>query len=142
MIARSRTVAFMAALLSLPLAARADDAANQALARQFYAEFNARDFDGMAAIVADDLANHTGEADGGDALVSLMRQLAAGMSDVRLTVELITIDGDYVTVVANVRGTGGGMMPADQHIVTYAMIDVWRIESGQLAELWRATTAR
>lgn len=126
------------ALALAPVAASADDAANEALARSFYAAFNARNYDRIADIVAADLVGHTGEADGSEALIAEMQSMVAEMSDVRITVDLIAVAGDTVTVVANVRGTGGGMMPADQHIVSYTLIDVWLVGEDRLAELWRA----
>ena len=121
-------------------AARADDAANEALARQYYSAVNSRAFASFADFVAEDFVNHAEEAVGISALVTRAEALVAEMSDMRMAIELILPSGDYVTVVGTVRGTAGGAMPADQRVVEFRIVDVWLIRDGKLAELWRADT--
>ena len=43
--------------LLLPMSAIADDAANEALARRFYAEFNARSFNAFSEFIATDVVD-------------------------------------------------------------------------------------
>ena len=126
------------ALVTIPIGASADDAANEALARRFYVSVNDRAFDRFEEFVAADFVDHTGNEEGGAIeLRRRMEALANEMSDVRLSIELILPSGDYVTVVATARGTSGGAMPADQRLVVVKTVDVWLIRDGMLSELWR-----
>ena len=118
----------------------ADDAANEALARQYYAAVNSRAFASFADFVAAEFINHSDETVGIDALAALAEGLIDEMSDLQMSIELILPSGDYVTVVGAVRGTAGGAMPADQRVVEFRIVDVWLIRDDKLAELWRADT--
>jgi predicted ester cyclase len=141
MIGRSLAAALAVALaVTVSSAARADDAANEALARQYYAAVNSRAFASFADFVASEFVNHADEAVGIDALAAQAEALVAEMSDMRMSIELILPSGDYVTVVGTARGTAGGAMPADQRVVEFRIVDVWLIRDGKLAELWRADT--
>lgn len=131
-------IALAASIAVAPGAALSTDAGGEALARQFYAAFNARDLSALEGIVAPDLIDHTGDADGLDGMRDELEGLVDEMLDARITIELSVVSGDYVTVVSNIRGTTGGMMPADQRILNYPLIDVWLIRDGMLAEVWRA----
>lgn len=129
------------ALAAVSTAAIADEAENRALARDFYAAFNARNFDALEGFVAATVISHTEASPSGGlpALRDEMIELVAAMPDVRLTVEIVLASGDYVTVISNLRGTEGGAMPAHQQIIDYTLVDVWLVSEGMLAELWRAT---
>ena len=125
-------------VLVTPIVVSADDAANEAIARRYYAEFNARDFEALSEFVSVDFVDHTGNGDGVGALQRRMEALVAEVPDARISIQLILVSGDHVTVIANIAGTSGGMMPADQRPVDYAAIDVWLIRDGMLSEIWRS----
>jgi ketosteroid isomerase-like protein len=125
--------------LLLPMSAIADDAANEALARRFYAEFNARSFNAFSEFIATDVVDRMaapGAGNGAGAVRQRMEALVAEVPDARISIQLILVSGDYVTVVTNVAGTSGGRMPADQRPVSYRAIDIWLIRDGLLAEIW------
>lgn len=127
--------------LLFPISAVADDTENEALARRFYAEFNARSFDSFSEFVAADAVDRMAAPGAGTGLTAIRQQmeaLVAEVPDARMSILLIFVSGDYITVVTNVSGTSGGMMPADQRPVSYRAIDIWLVRDGLLAELWHA----
>ena len=135
-------VAALAALALTTLPVLADDAANEALARRFYTEFNARNFDALPEFIAADIVDHTappGGPTGIDMLTKELKDFAAGFSDMQITNELVLVSGDYVTVISTAKGTNDGMMmkmPATSKPVDFQAIDVWLVRDGKLAEVW------
>ncbi len=140
----TRTLARLAVVLALtavPAAAAADDAASAALARRFYVAFNDRDFEAFNQFIAADFVDHSARPDGGPGVAIVwaeMEALVAEIPNVRLTIELLLVSGDYVTVVLSARGMTGGAMPADQRLINFQTIDVWLIRDGMLAEIWHS----
>lgn len=122
--------------------ALADDAANEALARRFYTEFNARNFDAFAEFIAADIVDHTGGPDmaaGVEALKKELQGFAAAFSDMKIENDLVLVSGDYVTVISTAKGTNDGAMmemPATSKPVDFKAIDVWLVRDGKLAEVW------
>lgn len=134
-------LALIAALAVIPGIASADDAANAALTRQFYGAFNDRDFDAFEEVMATDFVDRSAGptiATGVGIVRARMEDLAAEIPDIRMTITLLLVSGDYVTVVTNARGVMGGAMPADQRLVSFQAIDIWLIRDGVLAELWHS----
>lgn len=135
-------VAALAALALTTMPVLADDAANEALARRFYAEFNARNFDAFPEFIAADIVDHTaapGAPSGIDILMKDLRDFATGFSDIQVTNDLVLVSGDHVTVISTAKGTNDGMMmemPATNKPVDIHAIDVWLVRDGKLAEVW------
>ena len=135
-------VAALAALALTSIPVLADDAANEALARRFYTEFNARNFDAFPEFIAADIVDHTaapGEAGGIGMLTKALQDFAAAFSDMQITNELVLVSGDHVTVISTAKGTNDGMlmkMPATNQPVDFHAIDVWLVREGKLAEVW------
>jgi predicted ester cyclase len=128
------------ALASWPVVA--DDAANEALARRFYTEFNARNLDAFDEFIAADVVDHTaapGMATGLAAMKEEMQGFIAAFSDIKVENDLVLVSGDYVTVISTAKGTNDGMMmdmPATNKPVDFKGIDVWLVRDGKLAEIW------
>jgi len=135
-------VAALAALALTTLPVLADDAANEALARRFYTEFNARNFDALPEFIAADIVDHTappGGPTGIDMLTKELKDFAASFSDMQITNELVLVSGDHVTVISRAKGTNDGKMmeaPATNKPVDFQAIDVWLVRDGKLAEVW------
>lgn len=95
--------------------------------------FNTREFDRAADLYHPSFIGHpfgTGAEDGREA----WRLLVAKFPGIRLVADEILVDGDKVTVRSSVEGTeilafGGQPM----------LIEMFRIEHGQLAEWWGST---
>jgi predicted ester cyclase len=136
------TVAALAVLVLPTLPVLADDAANEALARRFYTEFNARNFDALPEFIAADIVDHTappGGPTGIDMLTKELKDFAASFSDLQITNELVLVSGDHVTVISTAKGTNDGKMmdmPATNKPVDFHAIDVWLVRDGKLAEVW------
>lgn len=120
----------------------ADDAANEALARRFYTEFNARNFDAFPEFIAADVVDHTAAPDmaaGVDGMKKELQGFAQAFSDMKIVNDLVLVSGDHVTVVSTATGTNDGMMmdmPATNKPVSFKAIDVWLVRDGKLAEVW------
>ena len=91
------TLIAAAALALATLPVFADDAANEALARRFYTEFNARNFDSFPEFIAADVVDRSAAADaksGLEMMVGEMKGFAAGFSDMQITNEKVLVSGD------------------------------------------------
>ena len=136
------TLIAAAALAFAALPVFGDDAANEALAKRFYTEFNARNFDSFPEFIAADVVDHSGAPDakpGLEMMVGEMKGFAVAFSDMQITNEKVLVSGDYVTVISTARGTNNGEMmgkPATNKPVEFQAIDVWLVKDGKLAEVW------
>lgn len=128
------------AVAALPVFA--DDAANEALAKRFYTEVNARNFDSFPEFIAADVVDHSadpGSKQGIEMMVGAMKGFTASFSDMQITNEKVLVSGDYVTVISTARGTNDAEMmgkPATNKPVEFQAIDVWLVKDGKLAEVW------
>ncbi len=136
------TLIAAAALVLAALPVFADDAANEALAKRFYTEFNAHNFDSFPEFIAADVVDHSaapGSKPGLEMMVEEMKGFATAFSDMQITNEKVLVSGDYVTVISTARGTNDGEMmgkPATNKPVEFQAIDVWLVKDGKLAEVW------
>jgi predicted SnoaL-like aldol condensation-catalyzing enzyme len=108
--------------------ARAD--ANAALVRRMMECFNSRQFDRAAELFTPDFFSHPLGATGFEAGKNAWRLLVARFPDMRIVVEDVLVDGDKVAV----RSTIEGMAPSGT--ARPMMIEIFRIDSGRLAENW------
>jgi steroid delta-isomerase-like uncharacterized protein len=132
----------IAAIFVAPFAARADEAANEALARRFYVEFNAGNIDAFDQFMAPDFIDHSaapGAANGLAAVKAELRGFATAFPDMKIENVKVLAKGDYVTVVSTSKGTNTGPlmgMPASGKPAEIGSIDVWLVKDGRLAEAW------
>jgi predicted ester cyclase len=135
---------FVALFVAGPLAeaALADEAANEALARRFYAAVNARNLDSLVEFVAANFIDHDIPSDALNGLAGLKlgtKMFMDSSSDLRIANDLVIAKGDYVTVLDTVTGTNDGPLaniPATHKPFTFHAIDVWLVRDGKLAEQW------
>jgi steroid delta-isomerase-like uncharacterized protein len=132
-------------LLAGPLAAAAiaDEAANEALARRFYTEFNAGNVSAFDDFIAADFIDHTPTVpDAPQGLEGVKHEIQgylAAFPDARIVNDRVIAKDDYVTVISTLTGTNTGMllgMAATGKPVKINAIDVWLVRDGKLAEVW------
>ena len=118
--------------------------ANKDLVHRFTAATNAADWDALAEVVAEDFARHSAATPGQpvasrDAFMQLQESFLVSFPDQHVTVERLIAEGDYVAARAVYTGTQTGPMgefPATGRRVEAPFMAMFRIEAGQIAELW------
>jgi steroid delta-isomerase-like uncharacterized protein len=122
------------------------DSDNISIARRFYEDWNNRDFDHLATLVATDgeivLVGSGTSFHGADGARQFALMWATGFPDGEVTIERAAASGDQVTVEQMGRGTHtgplqspGGDIPATGKSVTLQLCDVFRIESGKIKSM-------
>lgn len=115
---------------------------NKAVARRVFDEiFNQKRLQAAAEIYAPDFINH-----GLRRQVSLAEDQAAARGeveafpDLKMTVEAMVAEGDYVTVLWTFRGThtawGYGSLPPTGTRVEMRGITIWRVIDGRIHDEW------
>jgi steroid delta-isomerase-like uncharacterized protein len=117
---------------------------NKALVREFVTIGNARQFDRLPEVVADNFTRHSQATPGlvitnRDAFRAFMEQDALAFPDSQVTLHQVVAEGDRVAVWATYSGTQqgpmGGFPPSGKRMaVDFGAI--FRIENGLIAELW------
>ena len=119
---------------------------NATIARTLYDDWNKRDFDHLASLVADDgeivLVGSGTSFRGPEGSRQFSRMWADGFPDGRATIDKVIAAGDDVVVQFTGRGTHtgtlagpGGDIPATGRSVTLQLCDVHRIEGGKIISL-------
>lgn len=119
---------------------------NVKIAREFYDNWNKRDFERSAALMADDaeiLMVGTGERyHGPDGAVEFSRMWADGFPDGRVEIKETIAEGDRVVVVFRGRGThtgplrsSAGEIPATGKEITLDLCDLYEIRGGKVRSL-------
>jgi len=119
-------------------------AANKALVREFVDIGNARQFDRLAEVIADDFVRHSQATPGlvitnRDAFRAFMEQDILTFPDSQVSIQQSVAEGDRVAVWATYSGTQLGPMggfPATGKRMAIEFGAVFRIEHGRIAELW------
>ncbi len=118
-------------------------AANDALVRRFYAAVNAHDVTAFDQLLAPDIVDHNpstaDQPPGREGVKAAITQLLAGFPDFTVTNEDVIASADPVVVRSTARGTRTGTfvgIPPTGTPVAFAAIDIWRVENGQLVEVW------
>lgn len=107
--------------------------ANKDLVREFTDAANAADWDGLAEIVAEDFTRHSAATAGPpvhsrDEFIELQKIFLGSFPDQHVRLEQLIAEGDLVAALATYSGTQTGPMGA--------FPAMFRMESGQIAELW------
>ncbi len=106
----------------------------RALVLQMQECFNTRQFDQAAGLFTPDFLNHPLGATGFQAGKEAWRQAVAQFPAMRVVADDILIDGDRVAVRSSIEGTS-----APDSDVRPALIEIFRIDNGRLAETWGIT---
>jgi steroid delta-isomerase-like uncharacterized protein len=116
---------------------------NADIARKVFECWNERDFDGGAALMADDgeivLVGSDTHFRGADGSREYSRMWADGFPDGRVQIEEVIASGDRVVVEYTGRGTHagdlrspGGTIPATGRSVTHHACDVYEMQNGRI----------
>ena len=118
------------------------EAANEALARRFYEELNARNLDAFDEFMAADIIDHNPPPRQGPGLAGIKATMAmyiSAFSDAKAEIELVIAKGDYVTIYYTGSGTHDGVFMGNADTGKHAsipIIDIWRVKDGKLDETW------
>ncbi|MEX1258952.1 MAG: ester cyclase [Gemmatimonadota bacterium] len=115
---------------------------NKSLVRRTYDAINRKDFDALAAVIADDVIEHDefpGLEPSKAGVLQFFRNLQAAFSGVTMTVEDLIAEGDKVFARVTLSGTHQGEflgIPATGRSISVPMADFFRIRDGQMVEHW------
>jgi predicted ester cyclase len=126
-----------------PSPAGKSEAIGAALLERYAAAVNAHDTSSFPELFTASYIQHSGRSPSGlAAQIENFRGLFATFPDVRLKVEDRIIAGDKIvarnTYAATDTQSVGGAAPTGKPF-TFRTIDIWRVESGKLAEHWDLT---
>jgi steroid delta-isomerase-like uncharacterized protein len=118
--------------------------ANKELVRQFTEVANAADWDALADIVADDFKRHSAATEGPpvtsrEEFVRLQESFLVPFPDQRVTASQLVAEGDLVAALATYSATHTGPLgdiPPTGKAIESPFLAIFRIESGQITELW------
>ncbi|PSP83028.1 DUF4440 domain-containing protein [Halobacteriales archaeon QS_1_68_17] len=114
---------------------------NKEMVRRYLDAFNDFDRDALSAVLADDVVEHgaTREVEGFDEFVEFVDRNQDTFSGYTGSTEAICAEDDLVTVRYTVSGTHDGeylgIDPTGKD-VTWSGIAMYRIENGEIAEIW------
>ena len=128
------------ALFSFQLSAETSED-RKAVARRVFEEiFNQGKFDVADEIYAKDFVNHGATRDIGLAEdQAAARGWRAAAPDLKMTIEKLLVDGDFVVVLWHGEGTNTGTgngLPATGKKLRDRGITIWRIADGKIREEW------
>ncbi|HEX2031006.1 MAG TPA: ester cyclase [Actinomycetota bacterium] len=113
---------------------------SKAVVRRLLELIDARDLDGLGAVVADDVVLHgEGDARGLESMVEHTREFVTGFPDLQTTVEDVIAEGDRVVVRATLRGTHSGEfggIPPTGRPIEISDVDIFRVHEGRIVEVW------
>jgi len=113
---------------------------NKAIVRRFFDAIESGELDVFDRIVAIDYDDHlAGRTPGRESLKAYFRGLRSAFPDLKLTVLEMVAEGDRVAVLNSIMGTHQGDflgMKATGRRVDAMAFQLYRVESGQLAEHW------
>jgi steroid delta-isomerase-like uncharacterized protein len=115
------------------------------IVREHFDRFNARDIDGLAALVSEDCVNHAAipQAQGRAGMRAIVEKLWRAFPDQTMTVDDVIAEGDKVVCRVTVTGTHTGkldfaklQLPPTGKRFTSTHIHVFRIADGRIVERW------
>ena len=115
---------------------------NKALVRRWVELWNAGDVSAVGEFVAPGYVRHDPngpEVRGPEAEQRLIAMYLAAFPDLRFTLEHLVAEGDIVAARLTARGTHRGELlgiPATGRQVTLAVMDLYRLSGGKIAEQW------
>jgi len=118
--------------------------ANKELVRRFTEATNAADWEALAAVVSEDFTRHSAATAGPpvtsrEAFIELQESFLVSLPDQHVTIQQLVAEGDLVAGLSTYSGTHTGPMgdiPPTGLPVEMPFMGLFRIESGQIVELW------
>jgi steroid delta-isomerase-like uncharacterized protein len=117
---------------------------NKALVRRFYEEvWDRGNSDFVYEVFAEDYLRHdlrpTDALPGPEGQKRIAEDFRAAFPDLRVTVDLIVGEGEYVvgrwTASGTHRGSWGAIEPTGRG-VTFSAVNIYRFQNGKVAEIW------
>jgi steroid delta-isomerase-like uncharacterized protein len=114
----------------------------KAVVRRCYHVVTSGDFEGLAAVMADDVVEHEqlpGLEPNKEGVIQFFRGMRDAFPDMEMVPDAIIAEGDTVAARVTLRGTHRGDfmgIPATGNAVEVAVADFFRIEDGRIAEHW------
>ena len=146
MMLKTTTATVIASLLAMGCAQSpsAQLEANKELIGRFTDATNAADWDALAEIVAGNFTRHSAATTGPpvtsrNEFIQLQESFLVSFPDQHVSIQRMIAEGDYVAAQASYTGTQTGAMgefPATGRTVEAPFMAIFRIEKGQVAELW------
>ncbi len=115
---------------------------NKALVRRWVESWNTGNIDAVGGFVTPDYVRHdpnSPEVRGPEAEQRLVEMYRAAFPDLRFTVEHLVAEGDSVAARLTARGTHRGELmgiPPTGKQVTLAVMELYRLADGKIAEQW------
>lgn len=118
--------------------------ANKALIKEFLEATNTADWAAFDSLLIDDFTRHCQATPGAvietrEAFVKLQEGFLASTPDQKIIMDFMLAEGDMVAAYATYTGTQTGPLgdlPATGKSVVSNFITIFRIQNGQIAELW------
>jgi steroid delta-isomerase-like uncharacterized protein len=118
--------------------------ANKSLIHSFTEACNAADWDAFDELLTDDFKRHCQatpnvQVNSREEFVQLQESFLVSMPDQKITIEMLIAEGDKVAAYATYSGTLTGPMgefPATGKSAASKFMTIFRIEEGQIAEIW------
>jgi len=118
--------------------------ANKDLIRSFTAATNTGDWEAFDELLTENFCRHSQatpdvQVNSREEFKALQQSFQTTMPDQKITLEMLVAEGDKVAVYATYSGTMTGPMgefPATGKSISSKFMGIFRIEDGQIAELW------
>ena len=128
---------------SAPLPSSGNDEINRAVVERAAEYINARDYDRLRDVIAEDYLRHSQatpdiDVTSFDQFVEFLQQGAILFPDDRAIFDTLVVEGDLVAFWGRYEGTntGPGPFPTTGIAVSIEMAGLHRIEDGKIAETW------
>jgi predicted ester cyclase len=121
--------------------------ATQTLPEQIFAAIEARDFDRIDQLFADDYVEHAamGDVHGREAFKDFLRGWFAAFPDMTMTVSDVVQEGNIVYWTLSYSGTNtgefNGMPPTGKHVNVTSALNKGLIRDGKAIEHWQGNDA-
>jgi len=117
---------------------------NKDIVRQMTEAINARDFDALDDLVADDVSRHCAATpevtvENLEQFKEFLRQDLAAVPDAQQEIEFMVAEDDRVAAYVMYRGTQRGQLgpfPPSNKSLEIPFIGILRLENGKIAEIW------
>ena len=114
---------------------------NKDLVRRWFEAYSRHDVDAVAGMVAPDFINNSSTNQGRDGVRAELDYWYSAFPDASVAIEDLIEEGDRVVARLTATGTHKGELmgaPPSGKQITAQEIDIFRIENGQIAEVWAA----
>lgn len=109
----------------------------KALGYRVYDTFNSRNIEAVDELFAPQVCSHASGIRGRDGVKSALTSLYEAFPDIRFVVEDIIAEGDKAALRVTVHG-----IPVEPEQPQPIIMEIFRVEDGQVAEVWGAGTLR